>query len=890
MKALEATSVRRICSGQVVVDLATAVKELVENAIDAGATKIEIKLKENGLDSIEVCDNGCGIAPAEYDFLMRHHFTSKIKNFEDIQSVSSFGFRGEALTSLLDMCPDGGLCMVTKREEDKVGTRLFFNHDGSVKSQNAVARATGTTVTIEGLFKPLPVRRKEFQRTIKSHYSKLVLVLQGYAIISTGVKISCVNVCNKVKRNVMQTTGCTSIKENITSVCGITLATNLVSVHFELRGEKSFDTSNLIDTREVAVEEADIQVEGFVSKFGEGIGLATSDRQFWFINGRPVDIPKASKVLNMVWRQHEMKHKPAFFLNWKLPPGSFDINVTPNKREVFLVDEVVLFTQLQKKFESIWQRQTTLQNQSAVQQTLGFLKEASVGETDQDCPVGNTPGLEETNLVCSDGNTLIIEETGQQMVSSTSSVSIVDTSQTHQCFPKGIHPSLFDSQDDDDKFRHDDDDKSRQDDDDKSRQDDDDKPRQDDDDKFQQEDKSREEDDEEVEVQLETDVQENIQNIQNHQYYIPEEKRSSDAETDDVLEALSPIPVKSAIPNKISNKAKQTSPGSPNAGSNKAHKRKSINEISSPSKRQRNESVLPHETEDNNDTDSEMEDDIQVSSEPPQVTSGRLMKQTGMDDIKAALEAFDTRRAKLNALQHHRTTGEFNVPGVGTQNSRVFSKDDFAVTQVLGQFNKGFMVGRVDQQLFIFDQHACDEKYRFETLQKSTLMKQQPLIRPFPLQLDASEIQIVQDNLDIFLFNGFKFSAINDRSISLVSIPHRFKAEFGAEDVRELASIVRESPPPPKHLREALGYVPPRLPRARAMFASRACRSAIMIGDTLDRQSMCTVLGKMTGLEQPWNCPHGRPTMRHLTDLSELYKDRGIFGDSYVFFDSVPSS
>mmetsp|Transcript_25016 Transcript_25016/g.70726 ORF Transcript_25016/g.70726 Transcript_25016/m.70726 type:complete len:136 (+) Transcript_25016:1-408(+) len=112
--------------------------------------------------------------------------------------------------------------------------------------------------------------------------------------------------------------------------------------------------------------------------------------------------------------------------------------------------------------------------------------------------------------------------------------------------------------------------------------------------------------------------------------------------------------------------------------------------------------------------------------------------------------------------------------------------------------------------------------------------------------------------------------AAGQARLSLVEIPHSFKTEFGAEDVRELAALLREHPPPPAALRERLGYIPPRQPRVRAMFASRACRSAIMIGKALRPDEMYKELQNMVGLDQPWNCPHGRPTMRHLTDLNDL--------------------
>lgn len=97
---IDRKTVHQICSGQVVLNLATAIKELLENSLDAGATSVEIRLKENGAELVEVSDNGCGVEPQNFEALTLKHHTSKIRDFSDLSSVETFGFRGEALSSL----------------------------------------------------------------------------------------------------------------------------------------------------------------------------------------------------------------------------------------------------------------------------------------------------------------------------------------------------------------------------------------------------------------------------------------------------------------------------------------------------------------------------------------------------------------------------------------------------------------------------------------------------------------------------------------------------------------------------------------------------------------------------------------------------------------------
>jgi DNA mismatch repair protein PMS2 len=128
IKAIDKDSIHQICSSQVIVELCVAVKELVENSLDAGASLIEIKLSEHGTETIEVSDYACGIDPENYDTVALKHHTSKLSQFEDLATVSSFGFRGEALNALCEI--SGKLTIITKRENDELATALHFDRYG----------------------------------------------------------------------------------------------------------------------------------------------------------------------------------------------------------------------------------------------------------------------------------------------------------------------------------------------------------------------------------------------------------------------------------------------------------------------------------------------------------------------------------------------------------------------------------------------------------------------------------------------------------------------------------------------------------------------------------------------------------------------------------------
>ena len=236
IKPLEGRTVHQIQSGQVIVDLCSVVKELVENSLDAGATSIEIRFKNNGLDSIEVQDNGSGIVSDNYETIALKHYTSKLSDYDDLSSLQTFGFRGEALSSL---CALSKFHVTTARaDEAPKGMRLDFEVSGKLKSSQVVASQKGTTVAVENLFMSLPVRRRELEKNIKREYGKVLGVLQAYACISTQARISVSNVMAKGKKVVVFATKSNqTTRENIATVFGTKALPALAAMNlsFELQ-------------------------------------------------------------------------------------------------------------------------------------------------------------------------------------------------------------------------------------------------------------------------------------------------------------------------------------------------------------------------------------------------------------------------------------------------------------------------------------------------------------------------------------------------------------------------------------------------------------------------------------------------------------------------------
>ncbi|KAH9886499.1 hypothetical protein C8Q73DRAFT_748955 [Cubamyces lactineus] len=361
IKVLDGGSIHRITSGQVVVDLQTAVKELVENSLDAGATTIEVRFKNYGLESFEVIDNGSGIAPADYDSIALKHHTSKLSSFTDLEAVTTFGFRGEALSSLCALAESVSVTTATAAEAP-VGTVIEFERTGKTKERKGkAARQRGTTVTVSGLFKPLPVRRKELERNAKREFGKALTLLHAYALVpcakeNKGVRLTVTNQAPGGKKSVqLRTEGVPSTRASVSAIWGPKTLDSLVDLELAFNVEvEAAVLRRLGKMRDDDGNTNEMKVRGLVSKFAVGCGRNGTDRQFFFVNGRPCAPSKVQKAFNEVYRSFNATQSPFIIADFILPTNSCDINVSPDKRTILLHSENNLVQALKTALEEAY--------------------------------------------------------------------------------------------------------------------------------------------------------------------------------------------------------------------------------------------------------------------------------------------------------------------------------------------------------------------------------------------------------------------------------------------------------------------------------------------------------------------------------------------------------
>ncbi|KAF3917386.1 hypothetical protein ABW21_db0204021 [Orbilia brochopaga] len=352
IKAIEGRSVHQIQSGQVISDgLCSAVKELVENSIDAHATSIEVRFKNHGLDLIEVSDNGAGITPDNFDKLALKHYTSKLRTYEDLERVTTYGFRGEALSSL---CALSTLSVATATADvAPKGSRIEFHVSGVVKGTAVVSHPRGTTVSVETLFKNLPVRRQELERNIKREFARVVSFLQAYAIVCVGVKFTVYNHPPNGKKTLLFSTKANkTTKENIANVFGAKALANLIplDLDFEMAAPASILHRNRDDARKV-------KIVGHISRPVVGEGRQAPDRQLFFVNSRPCNLPQVARAVNEVYKSFNLTQSPFVFADLQLDTTAYDVNVSPDKRTILLHDQANLLESLKVSLTELFDNQ-----------------------------------------------------------------------------------------------------------------------------------------------------------------------------------------------------------------------------------------------------------------------------------------------------------------------------------------------------------------------------------------------------------------------------------------------------------------------------------------------------------------------------------------------------
>ena len=320
IQALSPLTIQKIAAGEVIERPANVVKELVENALDAGATRIAVTLEDGGKELIRIADDGFGMTEDDLGRCWLPHTTSKIREVDDLDSVASFGFRGEALASMAAVAE---LTVETRHWEEDSGHRIRVS-ESRLEESGPIARGQGTTITVRHLFRNNPVRRK-FLGTAKAETGRIVTLLTRLSLAHPGVSFRVTERSDgsdkgeKAGRELLHLPEGT-LRRRAADVLGAHVLEDLIEVDWQGGG---------------------LHVQGYISA-PQGFS-GRPGRQHFFVNRRNVHNPLLARALTQAYEVIPPGRHPVAALFITIAPAEIDVNVHPTKREIRFLNESRVF-------------------------------------------------------------------------------------------------------------------------------------------------------------------------------------------------------------------------------------------------------------------------------------------------------------------------------------------------------------------------------------------------------------------------------------------------------------------------------------------------------------------------------------------------------------------
>ncbi|MGD9117261.1 MAG: DNA mismatch repair endonuclease MutL [Dehalococcoidia bacterium] len=339
IKSLSPQVVARIAAGEVVERPASVVKELVENSLDAGASQISVEAEGGGVSLIRVTDNGLGIPSTELELAFERYATSKIDGLDDLESISSLGFRGEALPSITAVAR---VDMTTCADGESVGSYIGLK-DGAIAERTNKGRSKGTTVAVLNLFRKIPARLK-FLKSVSTENGHIANVISHYALAFPEVKFS-LTLDGRVALN---TPGSGKLLDSIAEVYGAETAANMIEVKSETSAP---------------------QITGMV-----GLPKVSRSRRgslSFFVNRRWVNSRMLARAVEEAYHGLLMVGRhPVAIINISLPAKDVDVNIHPTKSEVKFANERAVFSAVNKAVRQALAEQAPVPSVEAARQPV----------------------------------------------------------------------------------------------------------------------------------------------------------------------------------------------------------------------------------------------------------------------------------------------------------------------------------------------------------------------------------------------------------------------------------------------------------------------------------------------------------------------------------------
>ncbi len=744
-------TINQIAAGEVIERPLSVVKELLENAIDAGSTAVSVEIRDGGISMIRVTDNGGGIAEEDVRNAFVRHATSKIRDARDLLSIQTLGFRGEALASIASVAR---VELITKTPGALMA--VHYQIEGGVEKDFAqIGAPDGTTFIVRDLFKNVPARRK-FLKSPQAEAARIQDILEKEALAHPEVAFRYL----QDGRQLLATLGNGSLLDVIYSIYGRDVTNQLITVN------RAYQRSTLTGLPAVTVR-------GFIGK--PVITRANRNFELYFVNERFVKNPMIMKAIEDGYRAFLMQHKfPFVVLMIDVNPEIVDVNVHPQKLEVRFSDGMLIYNSVLDAVQNAL-RQTEL-----------------IVNTDLD----NADGGRGAHAATSIGNGSAVPKT--PVIPHVEPFEKKRVEETREVFAEALRPQLHPAA----------------------------APKED------------------IYLQGQTHT-------------------GSSGSSDGLHERRSEASVAQNSTSSSELSSFRTSPNEHSSGFTLQDFDRSMETV-----RRENPAYMQESA------DSVVSTEIVNTSEGQQASIG---SQHSTDVISSAAESSDTSVAHdvkdATDASAPSVSSETTAPAPAPQkpeqenlfSERFLSEQARSAHRIIGQVFETYWLVEYGDKLYIIDQHAAHEKVNFERMMKRLREKKpasQYLNPPILLTLTADEARVLEEHMSYFEQLGYVISSLGDRDYSISAIPTDLP-ELSKKEL--LLEILDE-------LTDEAGMTTPDTIYDK--IASMSCKAAVKGNNKLSLMEADALIGELLTLENPYACPHGRPTIISMskTELEKKFK------------------
>ena len=879
---LDELTINKIAAGEVIERPASVIKEMVENSIDAGATNITVEIKNGGISFIKITDNGKGIAQDDLEIAFERHATSKIRSADDLDTVTSMGFRGEALASIAAIST---VELTSKTKEQEIGYKVVVEA-GDVLQKEEIGCQNGTTITVRNLFFNTPVRYK-FLKKDYTEAGYIEDVITRIALVNPNISIKLIS----SGKTIIQTNGSGELKNVIYSIYGKDVANGIMETTYEYE---------------------DIKITGVIGK--PEIARSNRSNQLFFVNKRYIKDKTLTAATEQAYKGLIPIGKFGFVvLNMEMDPAKVDVNVHPAKLEVRFQEENKVFqavyhaikdtllkselvantgTRIDRTAESFEERLKNIR-ENGKQQTGGLFsfrkqKGKQIEQyTEQESKI-KTNKLEETKLEQQEENAQIEDnrkiENNETMKNNKTIGNMgkpMDTSdillQLKQMKEK-IEKEIVDKNNGVEVREEQEDYKLE--------------------DNKQLINESEKVEDKSIwknyTVNLDLNVDDNIKQNNdelNTQENEIETKKMKDKDGQaEIIENNTQSKTEISLENNENEISKDNEESLNNEeaevnNENEANKNNEEAEINNQNEiiedekiteNNVNEKRMEENTDNKSDYNGENLDILNVNLAIENIDDPDVQKE--FEEVKQKMQDLNNNSQEVSEDFNEMYTKLFGRPPIqedeedDNEEEETIAidivKDNISVFEDQEEFKKPtykfigivfktYIILEIDKEMYILDQHAAHERIMYEKVKKNYYSDEkkdsQILLLPDVITLTHKEMDIARDNMQMFKQAGFSLEEFGENTIKLTGVPSVCidlnNRDLFLETLDEINTVARTA----------------KQEKEEKFIATVACKAAVKANMALTDEEVASLMNELLELPNPFTCPHGRPTAIKMT-------------------------